>query len=209
MKDILNILKSTGAIIMDSHLVGTSGKHMPAYINKDALLSHTEKMSEVGKLFAEKFKNKNIEIVVAPAVAGIPFSQWVAYHLSKIYKKEILSVFTEKTPENNQILKRGYDVIVKNKRVLVVEDVTTTGGSVKKVIQSIKKAKGKVIAVGVMVNRDPVMVNSKSIGAPFFSLAVFKIPSYKAKNCPLCKAKVPMNIVIGHGKKFLEEQKNK
>ena len=113
MKDIVKILKSVGAIITDSHFVGTSGKHMPAYINKDALLCHTKQVSEVGKLFAEKFKNKNIEVVISPAVAGIPFSQWTAYHLSKITGREVLSVFTEKTPENDQVFKRGYDAVVK------------------------------------------------------------------------------------------------
>ena len=198
MKEVLNILKSVGAIITNSHLVGTSGNHMPAYINKDALLPHTEYV-----LFAQKFKNKNIEVVISPAVAGIPFSQWTAYHLSKISKKEVLSIFTEKTLENNQIFKRGYDIMVKDKRVLVVEDTTTTGGSVKKVINSVRKAGGKVIAAGVMINRDPKLVNSKSIGVPFFALGIFKIPSYKEKNCPLCKARVPINTKFGHGKKFL------
>jgi orotate phosphoribosyltransferase len=206
MKDIINILKNVGAIIPDSHFVGTSCRHMPAYINKDALTSHTKHTSEVGKLFAEKFKNKNIEVVVAPAVAGIPLSQWTAYHLSKISGKEVLSVFTEKTPENNQVLKRGYDVLVKNKRALVVEDITTTGSSVKKVVKSVKKAKGKVIAVCVMVNRDPKLVNSKSVGAPFSSLGVFKIPSYDEKECPLCKNNIPINIEFGHGKEFLAEK---
>lgn len=209
MKNIVSILKSVGAIITDSHFVGTSGRHMPAYINKDALLLHPKQTSEVGKLFAQKFKNKNIEVVVAPAVAGISLSQWTGYHLSKIYKKEVLSVFTEKTPENEQIFKRGYDAVVRNKRVLVVEDITTTGSSVKKVISSIKKAGGKVIAVGVMINRDPKLVNSKSIDAPFFSLGIFKVPSYDEKNCVLCKNNIPINTTVGHGKKFLEKQKNK
>jgi len=209
MKDVLGILKSTGAIVTDSHLVGTSGRHMPAYINKDKFLPHTEYVSRIGKLFALKFKNKNIDVVVAPAVAGIPFSQWTAHHLSKMNKKDVLSLYTEKTPDNGQIFKRGYDLLVKNKRVLIVEDTTTLGTSVKKVINSVKKAKGKVVAVCVMVNRDPKMVNSKTIGVPFYSLAVFKIPSYEEKNCPLCKAGVPINTTLGHGKKFLEEQKDK
>lgn len=209
MKDILSILKKVGAIITDGHFVGTSGRHMPAYINKDALLPHTKYVSEVGKLFAEKFKNENIEIIVAPAVAGIPFSQWTAQHLSKICKREVLSLFTEKTLDNNQVFKRGYDALVWGKRVLVIEDTTTVGSSVKKVVDSVKKAKGKVVAVCVMVNRDPKMVNSKSIGAPFSSLAVFKIPSYEEKNCLLCKAGIPINTAIGHGKKFLESKKLK
>ena len=63
MKNVVSILKSVGAIVTDSHFVGTSGRHMPAYINKDALLLHPKQTSEVGKLFAQKFKNKNIEVV--------------------------------------------------------------------------------------------------------------------------------------------------
>jgi len=209
MKNIIAILKSTGAIIENSHLVGTSGRHMPSYINKDALLPYTKYVSEIGKLFALKFKNKNIEVVVSPAVAGIPFSQWTAYHLSKISNREILSAFTEKTPENEQVFKRGYDALVRGKRVLVVEDSTTTGSSVKKVIDSVKKAGGKIVAVSVMINRDPKLVNSKTIGAPFFSLEIFKIPSYDEKKCPLCKAGIPINTKFGHGKKFLERNKLK
>ena len=207
MKDIVSILKNVGAIITDNHFVGISGRHTPTYINKDALYPHTKETSHVGKLFAEKFKNKNIEVVVAPAVAGIPLSQWVAYHLSNVCKREVLSVFTEKTPEDDQILKRGYGAIVKNKRVLVVEDLTTTGGSVKKVIRSAKEAGGKVVAACVMVNRDPKLVNSKSIGVPFSALGVFRVPSYEEKACPLCKAGVPINTTVGHGKKFLESKK--
>jgi orotate phosphoribosyltransferase len=208
MKDIVSILKSVGAIIPDGHFVGTSGRHLGAYINKDALTSHTKHTSDVGKLFADKFKNKNIEVVVAPAVAGIPLSQWTAYHLSKVCKKEVLSLFTEKTPENDQIFKRGYDALVKGRRVLVVEDITTTGSSVKKVIESVKVAGGKVVSVGVMINKDPKAVDAKSIGAPFSALGVFEIPSYEARECPMCRAGVNVNTEFGHGKKFLEN-KNK
>jgi orotate phosphoribosyltransferase len=99
--------------------------------------------------------------------------------------------------------------LVKNKRVLVVEDTTTLGSSVKKVIKSVKGAGGKIVAVCVMINRDPKMVNTKSIGVPFSSLGVFQTPSYDEKNCPLCKAGVPINTKVGHGKKFLEQRKNK
>src|SRR3990167_3439952 len=183
--DIISILKKVGAIITDSHFVGTSGLHFDTYVNKDALLPHTESVSGICKLFAEKYKDKGVEVVVSPAVAGIPFSQWTAYHLSKITKKEVLSVFTEKTSEDGQIFKRGYNDVIKNKRVLVVEDTTTLGSSVKKVIDAVKKAGGKVVAVCVMVNRDPKMVNTKSIGVSFYSLGVFKIPSYDEKDCPL------------------------
>lgn len=207
VKNIIDILKSVGAVVTNSHLVGTSGRHMSAYINKDKLTAHPKQTSLIGKLFADKFKNKKIEAVVAPAVGGIPLSQWTAYHLSRISGKDVLSLYTEKTSDNNQVLKRGYENLVKNKRVLVVEDTTTTGGSVKKVIRSVKKAGGKVMAVGVMINRDSKMVNSKSIGALFSSLAVFEAPSWEGKNCPLCKARIPISTGIGHGKKFFKSKK--
>ena len=210
MKNIISILKSVGAIITDSHLVGTSGRHMPAYINKDALFPHTKSTSDVGRLFAEKFKNKDVEVVVAPAVGGTILSQWTAYHLSKLKKKEILSTYTEKdkgtsasTSESEQVFRRGYEKYVKNKKVLIIEDTTVTGGSVMKVVNAVRSAGGKIIGVCVIINRDPKLVNSKSIGAPFSSLAVFKIPSYEEKNCPLCKAGVPINTTLGHGKKFV------
>lgn len=208
MKDVVAILKDAGAI-NEGHFVGTSGKHLPIYLNKDALTPHTLQASIIGKLFAEKFKNKKIEIVVAPAVGGIPYSQWTAYHLTRLTKKDVLSVFTEKTPDEDQIFKRGYDKLVKNKRALLVEDIVTTGGSIKKVIRTVKAAKGKIIAVCVMINKDPKAINTKSVGAPFSSLGVLKVSSYDEKNCPLCKTGVPVNTNLGHGKKFLESHKDK
>ncbi len=206
MKTILDILKETGALITNDHFVLTSGKHSPIYINKDAMYPHTEKASEVGRLFAEKFKDMDIDVVVGPALGGIILSQWTAYHLSKLKNKNIFGVYTEKTLEKNQIFTRGYEKFVKGKNVLVVEDLTTTGGSVKKVISSVQEHGGHVIAVGVMMNRDPKNVNSKSMGVPFYALDELFTQNYDAADCPLCKEGKPINTQIGHGKKFLEEK---
>ncbi|HEY4509340.1 MAG TPA: phosphoribosyltransferase family protein [Candidatus Paceibacterota bacterium] len=203
--NVIDMMKRVGAIVTDGHFVGTNGRHMATYINKDRLISHPKYSSQIGRLFANKYKNKKIEVVVAPSVAGIPLSQWTAYHLSKVSKKEVLSIYTEKTSNNNQILKRGYDFLVKKKRVLIVEDVTTTGSSVKKVIASVKMAGGKVVGVIVIINRDPKLVSSKSVGVPFSALEVLRVASYEAKNCPLCKRSIPINTSLGHGKKFLEK----
>lgn len=214
--EVIEILKKVGALITDSHIVGTSGRHMPAYINKDAIFPHTEQASEIGRLFAEKFKDYDIEVVVAPAVGGTILSQWSAYHLSKLKNKEILSTYTEKdkgttssAAESEQVFRRGYDKYVAGKKVLVIEDLTTTGTSVKKLIDAVKSAGGNVVAVCVMVNRDPKLVNSETIGAPFYSLGVLEIPSYEEKDCPLCKSGVPINTSVGHGKKYLEAKNAK
>lgn len=205
-EEALELLKKTKAILTDSHFVGTSGRHMPTYINKDALYPHVIETSRMGELFAQKNKDLEIDVVAAPALGGIILSTWTAYYLTKLKDKEILGIYTEKTPEKDQIFTRGYDKLVAGKNVLVIEDLTTTGGSVKKVIDSVKKVEGKVVAVCVMVNRDPKLVNSETVGAPFSSLAVLEVPSWEAKDCPLCKQNVPINTSVGHGKKFLAEK---
>ncbi len=209
MKNVITILKSVGAILENDHFVGTSGRHMPAYVNKDMLLPHTRQTAQIGKLFAEKYKSKAIDFVVAPAVAGIPFSQWTAYYLTRLKGREVRSIFTEKTADNDQIFKRGYDTMIKGKNVLVVEDTVTTGGSVQRVVASVRKAGGTVVAACVMINRDPKLVNSQTMDVPFSQLAVYEIPSWEPADCPLCKTGVPVNTTIGHGKKFLEEQNKK
>lgn len=209
---IIKILKKVGAILTDDHFVYTSGKHGSVYINKDYLYPHTKETSLVGKIFAVKFKDKNIDVVAAPAVGGTILSTWTAYHLSKLQKKEVLSVYTEKdkgttasAAKSQQMFRRGYDKFIKGKKVLVLEDLTTTGISVIKTVEAIKEAGGKVVAVCVMVNRDPKNINSKSIGAPFYSLGVFPAQAFEQKECPFCKKNIPINTKIGHGKKFVEK----
>lgn len=206
MKDIVKILKKIGAIQTDDHFVYTSGKHGSVYIRKDMLYPNTQKTSQVCKLFAERFQNKDIDVVVGPSVGGIILSQWTAYHLSKLKNENILGIFTEKDEHGNQVFKRGYDRLIKGKKVLIVEDLTTTGGSVKKVVESVKNADGTVVAVCAMVNRDPEKVTSKLIGAPFSYLGVFRAEAFNADKCPLCEKNIPINTVVGHGKKFLEKK---
>ncbi len=211
---IIDLLKKVKAIYTDDHFVYTSGKHGSIYINKDALYPHTKVTSQVGLLFAKKFKNKNIEVVVAPAVGGTILSQWTAYHLSKLKKKEILSVYTEKdkgtlaaAADSQHIFRRGYDKLVKGKNVLVIEDLTTTGISVKKVVKAVRNIGGKVIAVGVMVNRNPQEVNKRFFSVTFYALGTLKADAYEPNDCPLCKKRLPINTEIGHGKEFLAKQK--
>ncbi len=208
---IIKILKKVHAILTDDHFVYTSGKHGSVYINKDFLYPHTKETSLVGKMFAEKMKNLDIDVVAAPAVGGTILCTWTAYFLSKLKKKEILSVYAEKDKgtnasaiESQLVFKRGYDTFLKGKKVLVLEDLTNTGISVKKTVDAVKSAGGKVAAVCVMVNRNPKEVNEHMMGAPFYTLGTFPAVAYPANECPLCAKKVPINVKIGHGKKFME-----
>lgn len=215
MNNLVDILKKVGGIITDSHIVYTSGKHGSVYLNKDSIYPHATETAKVGKIFAEKFKNRDIDVVAAPAIGGTLLSQWTAYFLSKLKNKEILGVYTEKdkgttatAAETDQIFRRGYDKYIKGKKVLVLEDLTITGLSVKKTVAAVRNAGGEVVAVAVMFNRDPKHINSDFIGAPFYALEDFPAQAFVAEECPLCKKGVPINTEVGHGKEFLEK-KNK
>lgn len=206
-QSVLNIIKKCGGYITNSHIVYTSGKHGSVYLNKDAIYPHTKQISEICLAIAKKFQNKKIDVVSSPALGGIILSQWTAYHLSRLTKKDVLAVYTEKDSEKNQIFTRGYDKLIYGKRVLVVEDVTTTGGSVLKTLHSVKEAGGKIISVCVLVNRDPENINSKSLGFPYSALVEVKVDAWEEKDCPLCKKGIPINTTVGHGKKYLAEKK--
>lgn len=209
MDNVIDILKKVGAIITDDHFVYTSGKHGSVYINKDALYPHTEETSQVGMLFAKKAKDLDIDVVVGPMIGGIILSQWTAYHLSSLKSKEVLSVYTEKDEKSNQVFgRRGYDKVVKGKNVLVVEDLTTTGGSVAKVVETVKAAGGSVVSTIVMVNRDPKKINGDLIGSAFMALGELPAEAWDENKCPLCKKGVPINTIVGHGKKYLAAKGN-
>ncbi len=205
--EVIQILKRVGAIVENSHFVGTSGRHLDAYITKDALFPHTAETSRVGELFAIKNQDLDAEAVVAPALGGIILAQWTAHHLSHLKNKEVLAVYTEKTAEGGQAFTRGYDSFVRGKKILVLEDLTTTGGSVRKVVEAVRETSGEVLRVCVMVNRDPVLVNAETMGAPFAALGEYSVKSYSAEECPLCAQGIPINTTYGHGKKFVTLKK--
>lgn len=214
---VLELLQKTDGIF-SGHFVYTSGKHAPRYLNKMSVFLHPIYASEVGKLFADKYKDAEIDIVVAPAMGGIILGQWTAYHISKLKNKDILSTYTEKdkgsfssAAESNHIFTKGNEKYVIGKKVLIVEDIVTTGISIKKVVKAVQYAGGKIIEACAManINPDPESINDKLVGAKFSSIAELPIVLYDEDNCELCKSGVPINTTIGHGKKFLEDKAKK
>ncbi len=203
---VIDILKKVHAVKTDNHFVYTSGKHGEVYVNKDAVYPHPMEASNIGKLFAEKYKDLDIDVVAAPALGGIILSTWTAYHLSRMKGKEILGVYAEKMPDKSMAFTRGYDKLIEAKKVLVIEDLATTGGSVKKVVELVRNTGGTVVAVCVMVNRDPDNVTSESIGAPFDSLGILKAEAWDEADLPEHIKSRPINTSVGHGKKYLESK---
>lgn len=204
---VIDILQKTGAVVRDSHFVGTSGRHMSIYVSKDKLLPHTAETFRVTQLIAETFKDLDVDVVAAPVVGGVILGNLVAYHLSILQKKEILSVYAEKTPEGPMVFKRGYDLLVKDKKILIIDDVIATGFSVNKMIEAVRGFGGDIVAMGVIANRASKEVNGDTLGIPISWLCEIPAETYEEKDCPLCKANVPINTTLGHGKKFLESKK--
>lgn len=206
-KKVLQILGEVGAVITDSHIVYTSGKHGTAYVNKDAVYPHTVQTSRLCRAIAKEFIHDNVEVVIAPAIGGVILSQWAAYHLTQIIGREVLGVYAEKS-ENGEvfIIKRGYDRLIVGKNVLVVEDVLTTGGSVKKVIETVRILGGKVVGLGVLCNRGGITPQDVSDVPKLTALVNVKLDAWGGADCPLCKENIPINIDVGKGREFLAQQ---
>ncbi|HSW47577.1 MAG TPA: phosphoribosyltransferase family protein [Candidatus Saccharimonadales bacterium] len=215
--EVIKLLKKSDGIFT-GHFIYTSGKHASRYLNKMSIFLHPIYASDMGKLFADKYKDTEIDIVVAPAMGGIILGQWTAYHLSKFKNKDILSTYTEKdkgsfstAAESNHIFTKGNEKYVTGKNVLVVEDIVTTGISIKKVVKAVKNAGGKIVEVCAManINPDPASISDELVGAKFASLAELPVVLYDDGNCELCDKNVPINTNLGHGKKYLEEKAKK
>lgn len=207
-QDALMLLGKVGAVIKDSHIVYTSGKHGTAYVNKDAVYPHTKETSDLCKAIAEQFADDGVEVVIAPAIGGVILSQWTAFHLSEITGREVFGVYAEKTEDGGFVIKRGYDKIVAGKKVLVVEDVLTTGGSAKKVVEATRALSGNVIGLGVLCNRGGITPSDVANPPKLFALINVKLDSWDEAGCPLCAQNIPINTDVGKGREYLAK-KNK
>jgi len=197
----LEKMKKAGALVTDSHIVYTSGRHGKAYVNKDAVYPHADLASEITLEMVKPFLTKNVEIALAPALGGIILSQWAAHHLTRALGREVLGVYAEKEGDGF-LLRRGYDKLVAGKQTLVLEDVLTTGGSVKKAVETAKAAGAKVVGVAALCNRGGV--TAQLLGVPELrSFLEVSLESWEEKDCPLCAAKIPVNTDVGKGREYL------
>lgn len=174
-KQVLDIFKKTEALL-EGHFLLTSGRHSNIYFQCAKVLQHPEYTSQVCSLIAEKFQTHEIETVIAPAMGGMIVGYEVARQLNK------RSIFTER--ENKEMtLRRGF-TLAKGEKVLVCEDVVTTGGSVFEVINIVKSFEAEIVGVGSIVDRSNGKVD---FGYPFFSALKLEAVSYPPEDCDLCK----------------------
>lgn len=199
---VLDMLEQVGAVITNNHLVYTSGRHGSTYVNKDALYPYTEYTSAVCKQIADHFAHAKVEVVAGPTVGGVILSQWVAHHYSATRNdKPTLAIYAEEDgsgPTSTRVFRRGYGDFIPGKRILIVEDILTTGGSARKVIDAVRTLGGEVIGLGALCNRGGITAAALDI-PELYALTSLPLESWPADDCPLCRQGVPINTRVGKG----------
>ncbi len=178
--EILNIFKETEALL-EGHFLLTSGRHSNYYFQCAKVLQYPKHMENICSLIAEHFKSFDIDTVIAPAIGGIVVGQEVARQLGK------RSIFAERE-DKKLTLRRGFS-LKPGEKVLVCEDVVTTGGSVFEVIDIVKASGAEVVGVGFIVDRSNGKVD---FGFPQYSTVKMNVVSYQPEECEICKTDIPL-----------------
>jgi len=202
----MELLEKHNAVVRNTHVVFTSGKHGDTYINKDAIYPDTSAVASLCQLFADHFASRGIEIVAAPAIGGVALAQWTAHQLSDA-GQPVLAVYAEKQPAGDFQFRRGYDALLDGRRVLVVEDIVTTGGSVKGVIEAARQCGAHIEGVAIICNRGNVQPGAIGDPPEMFSLVDIELNAWAEEECPLCTSGVPVNPNLGKGHEYLARKK--
>lgn len=174
------ILTRLGAL-KQGHFRLTSGLHSDRYMQCAALFQFPKESEQLCAALAEKFAGQKIDLVAGPALGGIIMAYEVARALG------VPNIFSERE-DGKMTFRRGFRVEA-GQKVLVVEDVVTTGGSVKEVIGLVRAAGGEVVGVGSVVDRSG---GKADFGVPFHALMKLEATNWKEEDCPLCKEGMPI-----------------
>lgn len=166
--------------LLEGHFLLSSGLHSPNYLQCALMLQYPWMAEESGRLLSEELKEFNADLIASPALGGIVIGQEVG----RAFKKR--AIFGERL-EKEISFRRGFEVR-EGEKVIVVEDVVTTGKSVNEVIELIKKANGEPVAVGCLVFRG----KENPFGLPLKYLWHVEFPLYDPSNCPLCHKNIQL-----------------
>lgn len=201
--DVMHILERVGALITDSHIVYTSGRHGSGYVNKDALYTYPHETAQVAAQLAAAFADQPIEVVAGPSIGGVILAQWVAYHLGQQRGQVVQAVYAEEEGvTGHRVFRRGYADLLPGRTVLVVEDILTTGGSARKVLRAVDAAGGTIAGLGAICNRGGLSGDLFNVPR-FVPLVTLNLTAWEAAECPLCRDGVPINTQVGKGAAFL------
>jgi orotate phosphoribosyltransferase len=178
--DLLDLFRKSGALL-DGHFRLTSGLHSSGYLQCALVLQHPRHAESLGSAIAALVRDLRPTVVLSPALGGIVIGHEVGRALG------VRAVFAERQDGALQ-LRRGF-IIAENDRVLVVEDVLTTGGSTKETIQIARAAGGQVVGAAAIVDRSPTPLR---FDVPLSALLRMQLPTYEPDQCPLCAQGLPV-----------------
>jgi len=176
-EDVHKLLESAGAV-RQGHFELSSGLHSGTYIQCALVLQHPEFAERLGRALAAEFHDIQIECVASPALGGVILGHEVARAIG------VRAVFAERDSSGQLTLRRGFDV-KPDERVLVVEDVWTTGGSTFETMRVIEQAGGRVVGVGALIDRSG---GNLEFPVRAEALLELRVPSYSPQECPLCRS---------------------
>lgn len=180
MENLLDVFRSTGALL-EGHFILTSGRHSPTYFQCARVLQHPRWLEKIAGEIVRAFQDQPMDCVISPAVGGIVLGTEVGRQCG------VRSIFAER--ENGRMtLRRGLE-IRPGERILVVEDVITTGGSVREVMELVQQQEGLVVGVGVVVDRSngAVILHERQM-----SLVAVPALSYPPDRIPESLQKIPV-----------------
>jgi len=181
-EEVMKKFEQAGAI-QKGHFKLTSGVHSDTYIQCAQIMQHPEFMHSLCSELGKKFRGDDIDVIVGPAIGGII----MAHVMARVLGPWVRAIFTER--ENGKMTLRRSFEINQGEKVLVVEDVTTTGSSVREVIDIVKSRQGKVVGAGVLIDRSGGKVD---FGIKTEKLLTVDIKNYLPEECPLCKKGIPV-----------------
>jgi orotate phosphoribosyltransferase len=176
---ILDLFRRAGALL-EGHFRLTSGLHSPGYLQCALVLQHPEEAERCGRAIAERVRGLGIGAVLSPALGGIVIGHEVARALG------VRAIFAERQ-DGRLTLRRGF-TLAPGEKVLVVEDVVTTGGSTRETIEVARAAGGDVVGAASIIDRSG---GNQNLGVPYHALATVALPTYEPASCPLCAAGSP------------------
>lgn len=175
-----DIFQKSGALLK-GHFLLTSGLHSPAYWEKFRILQFPTYTEQLCRMIADHFRYENVQVVAGPTTGGIILAFEVARQLG------VRGIFAEKEDEERSF-RRGFSVDP-GERVLIVDDILTTGSSIHEVITAVNKLDGNIVGIGVLVDRSG---QAPDFGFPLFSCHRAATVTYRPEECPLCAAGVPL-----------------
>jgi orotate phosphoribosyltransferase len=188
--ELLDVYRRSGALL-EGHFRLTSGLHSPGYLQCALVLQYPQHAEALGRAIAERVRDLRATVVLSPALGGVVIGHEVGRALG------VRAMFAERQ-DGVLTLRRGF-IIGESDRVLVVEDVLTTGGSTRETIQVAKAAGAQVVGAASIVDRSPAGDRGQSgdaraadLGVPFVTLLTIDLPAYEPDKCPLCVQGLPV-----------------